>query len=159
MALLTALASLLGFSEGGKTGKAETPTGQGKQTGGKVYGEPGIDKIPARLTLGEWVINARAARYYGDAFLDAINKMRFPRIDTRSGSIIGYAAQTHYQYGGPVAVTEGNRGGDIVIANVLSAEDIYRVMGDAHKGSTVILNHIGAAIEKNHPVIRRLRSK
>ncbi len=48
-------------------------------TGGKVNG-PGTatsDSIPARLSDGEWVINAKASKHYGDGLLAAINERRF----------------------------------------------------------------------------------
>lgn len=43
------------------------------------------DSILARLSVGEWVHNAKAVRYYGPAMMDAINRMQFPKFATGGG--------------------------------------------------------------------------
>ncbi|HHJ11890.1 MAG TPA: hypothetical protein ENK00_01815 [Chromatiales bacterium] len=56
----------------------------GFATGGPVVG-PGTstsDSIPARLSAGEYVVNARAVRAYGASFLEAINQMKLPRYSS-----------------------------------------------------------------------------
>ncbi|HLW82550.1 MAG TPA: hypothetical protein VKS20_10980 [Candidatus Acidoferrales bacterium] len=45
--------------------------------GGPVSGERGVDRVPAMLTHGEYVINADAARSFGASNLDAINARKF----------------------------------------------------------------------------------
>lgn len=46
------------------------------------------DSILARLSVGEYVHNAKAVRYYGPAMMDDINRMRFPKFATGGG--VGY---------------------------------------------------------------------
>jgi len=46
---------------------------KGYQTGGKIPGYGGGDKVPALLEEGEWVINKEASRAVGDNVLAAIN--------------------------------------------------------------------------------------
>ena len=53
---------------GGDGGKAPVK----KARGGQVHGRAGVDRIPAMLTQGEFVVNADAARAYGPE-LEAIN--------------------------------------------------------------------------------------
>lgn len=51
-------------------------------TGGKLTG-PGSDRSDNLLlwgSPGEWMINARASRYYGDAFMHRLNSMQLPRF-------------------------------------------------------------------------------
>ena len=43
-------------------------------TGGRISGPAGIDKVPAMLTEGEYVINANAARKIGVPTLEKINR-------------------------------------------------------------------------------------
>jgi hypothetical protein len=45
--------------------------------GGKVTGPSGIDRVPAMLTEGEYVINARAARKIGMPALESINAGKY----------------------------------------------------------------------------------
>ncbi len=52
-----------------------------KATGGKLFG-PGTgtsDSILLWGSRGEWMIRERAARYYGDGFMRAVNNMELPR--------------------------------------------------------------------------------
>lgn len=56
----------------------------GHATGGPIRG-PGTstsDSIPARLSDGEWVIQASAVSHYGHAFMDAINNKRLRKLAT-----------------------------------------------------------------------------
>lgn len=51
-------------------------------TGGKLTG-PGSDRSDNLLlwgSPGEWMINARASRYYGDGFMHRLNSMQLPRF-------------------------------------------------------------------------------
>jgi hypothetical protein len=48
-----------------------------KFSGGAISGTPGIDKIPAMLTEGEYVINANATRKIGRSTLDKINAGKY----------------------------------------------------------------------------------
>jgi len=77
---------------GGDTGGAETAP-QGAARGGRIFG-PGSatsDSVLARLSAGEWVINAGAVAHYGDRMMAAINSMRYPR-GFAAGGLVGYAA-------------------------------------------------------------------
>jgi TP901 family phage tail tape measure protein len=53
-------------------------------TGGKITGPAGIDKVPAMLTEGEYVINANAARKIGIPSLEKINSGKF-----NEGGLVG----------------------------------------------------------------------
>ena len=48
-----------------------------RNSGGPVSGSPGIDRVPAMLTEGEYVINARAVRQIGMGNLEKINRGKF----------------------------------------------------------------------------------
>ena len=81
-ALPEGVINLQGYAKGGKI--------PGYASGGKLYG-PGTetsDSIIARLSRNEWIINARAARFWGDDFLRSINSMRLPRFAT-GGPVTG----------------------------------------------------------------------
>ena len=49
--------------------------------GGRVFGSPGIDKLVARLSNGEFVITADAADYWGDDFLNSVNSKKLPDLN------------------------------------------------------------------------------
>jgi hypothetical protein len=49
--------------------------------GGRVFGSPGIDKLVARLSNGEFVITADAAEYWGDDFLNSVNNKKLPDLN------------------------------------------------------------------------------
>lgn len=85
-------------------------------TGGKVSylasggvaglhpGRPkGTDTIPAWLSPNENVTNARASKYYGQPFMNAINQMKFPK----------YLAQGGLAGGGEAAIAAALSGGSI----------------------------------------------
>lgn len=46
--------------------------------GGTLFHPQGTDTVPAMLTPGEWVINRRASRAFGDNFMRKINNMDIP---------------------------------------------------------------------------------
>jgi len=78
------------------TNVAKTESKKGvKGSGGYIAGTPGVDKIPAMLTNGEYVINAESARRLGPEFLTAMNsygKKGFYRggpIRRKGGGIAG----------------------------------------------------------------------
>lgn len=58
---------VLGFAGGGAWSRS-----------GRLAGYGGGDRIRALLEAGEWVIRKEAVRKYGDAFMAAINSLRFP---------------------------------------------------------------------------------
>jgi hypothetical protein len=49
--------------------------------GGRVFGSPGIDKLVARLSNGEFVITADAVDYWGDDFLNSVNSKKLPDLN------------------------------------------------------------------------------
>ena len=71
----------------GKSWLEKTMSWTGRQalySGGNVSGPAGIDKVPAMLTEGEYVINANAARKIGMPALEKINAGRF-----NEGGLVG----------------------------------------------------------------------
>lgn len=86
--------------------------GSGRAQGGPIYG-PGTqtsDSIPIWASRDEWVIKARAAKYYGNRFMSAINNMRIPKKllqfslgGSVSDALAGLSVpRTHFATGGPV---------------------------------------------------------
>jgi len=72
------------FAQGGQIPKFSTG-GYGKFTG---PGTGTSDSILAMVSNGEYIHTARAVRYYGTEFFDAINQLKFPRY-ARGGSVGG----------------------------------------------------------------------
>jgi hypothetical protein len=74
-------------------------TAAGFWGGGKLPGtppsDPTVDNIPAvgpggtpfRVRSNEWVISEPASKFYGDARMDAINNMTYPRLSPGAGSM------------------------------------------------------------------------
>lgn len=50
------------------------------QTGGRLTGFGGGDRIKAMLEPGEWVIRKEAVKKYGNAFMAMVNSMKLPRV-------------------------------------------------------------------------------
>ena len=83
MALQESAQRILGaaFSAGGEV--------QSFNTGGAVSG-PGTstsDSILARLSDGEYVVNAKSTRHYGVGFMEAVNQRKLPKYAT--GGLVG----------------------------------------------------------------------
>lgn len=67
------------------------PAGEvGAQTGMRISGYGGGDRVPALLEPGEWVIRKEAVRKYGDAFLARLNAGLLPRFAS-GGKVFGDA--------------------------------------------------------------------
>lgn len=83
----------------------------GLAAGGRVRGQAGIDRVPAWLTAGEYVINAASVRRLGVGFLEGINRFARgglvgpPRIPFATG---GLAAAAAGDGGRPVHLHLGN---------------------------------------------------
>jgi hypothetical protein len=77
--------------------------------GGKVRGAGTTtsDSIPAWLSDKEWVINARAARYYGDQIMSAINRMRLPKDMFRGFHAGGLVQAATAMRGPPLRLATG----------------------------------------------------
>src|SRR5690606_26510051 len=70
---------------GGGGSSSDKSTGFAR--GGRVHG-PGTatsDSIPARLSVGEYVVNAKAVDHYGPGLFAALNSMRLPLDDLLLG--------------------------------------------------------------------------
>lgn len=107
-----ALASAAGFA-------VQAATGAGFASGGYVSG-PGTstsDSIPARLSNGEYVINAQSVDRYGRAFFDRLNNLM----------------PSSFANGGPAG------GGEIVIVNPPSERDFEKFIS-SNRGRRLIVN-------------------
>ncbi len=77
----------IGLSKGGAVGDGGSQ--QNLATGGFVSGAGTAtsDSIPARLSNGEFVHQAKAVNFYGKRVMDDINNMRIPKIKVREGNL------------------------------------------------------------------------
>lgn len=100
-----AVASAIGGALGGMGGGS---TAQPFATGGPVSGPGGVDRVPARLTAGEFVMNTGAVSKYGVGFMHAINAQRFATggLVQRLGEFMT-PAPMHFAAGGPVPAAAG----------------------------------------------------
>jgi hypothetical protein len=73
----------------------------GMAAGGSVHGPSGTDRIPAWLSLGEFVVNAKAVAKYGREMFAAYNSLQIPRF--ASGGYVD-------SFGDPVGYTEPSTG-------------------------------------------------
>jgi hypothetical protein len=91
---------------------------QGLARGGPVWGRgtSTSDSIPAWLSSGEWVHNAKAVSYYGQAFMRAINNRVIPKDAFRGFSMGGLVSAAtsmpmrmplRFADGGPVPAAGG----------------------------------------------------
>src|SRR5581483_2780665 len=82
-----------------------SPGGVGAAGGGLVTGGsrmPRADDIPARLSHGEYVVQASAVDKYGTGFLDSVNAMHFAD-GGYTGDLSGLGAWTQGQYNATTA--------------------------------------------------------
>lgn len=77
------------FSKGGTATVAQRPTGY--NTGARIAGFGGGDKVHSLLEPGEWIIRKEAVQKYGDAFMSSVNNMRLPGF-SMGGSISSAAS-------------------------------------------------------------------
>lgn len=71
--MIRAMGAAGGGASGGGGGGGVGPVGE-FASGEPVTGLPGIDRVPAMLTAGEFVISSPTARELGDGFLRALNE-------------------------------------------------------------------------------------
>jgi len=119
---------------------------KGFATGGYVTG-PGTstsDSIPARLSAGEYVINAAAVKRVGVAFLHAINNSGF----ASSGPSLAFAAGGLVPSQKPAAPQSGQ---GVRILNVIDPNLVHDYIASA-EGEKVIINHI----ERNAGRVRQV---
>lgn len=91
----------------------------GHATGGPIRG-PGTstsDSIPARLSDGEWVIQASAVSHYGHAFMDAINNKRLRKLAT-GGPVSVPPVPSYSEPGLSDAMRDGRTGAQVVASPV-----------------------------------------
>jgi TP901 family phage tail tape measure protein len=110
----------------GKRGGEMTHQGIRRDIGGPVPGPSGIDAdiIPALLSPHEWVIRQRAARYYGNAVMRALNDMRIPRDVLRGyGTAVGVPIDGRkFQAGGEADSFSGRSG--VIPATIIANEEM-----------------------------------
>ncbi|UXO93747.1 tail tape measure protein [Pseudanabaena phage Pan1] len=157
MLLLKALKSVLGFSEGGEVGGGGgSPLRMA--TGGFVSG-PGTgtsDSIPAMLSNGEFVINARATEQFLP-LLEAINAGQSIAMNTG-----GLAVQGSLQATAPTAMPANENaessgasagGRAVTVNNYITSKAIAEAL-DTPDGETVIIN----IIERNRTTVKGVLS-
>lgn len=91
----------------------------GHATGGPIRG-PGTstsDSIPARLSDGEWVIQASAVSHYGHAFMDAINNKRLRKLAT-GGPVSVPPVPSYSEPGLSDSLRDGRTGAQVVASPV-----------------------------------------
>lgn len=91
----------------------------GYATGGPIRG-PGTstsDSIPARLSDGEWVIQASAVSHYGHAFMDAINNKRLRKLAT-GGPVSVPPVPSYSEPGLSDSLRDGRTGTQVVASPV-----------------------------------------
>ncbi|RDE96489.1 phage tail protein [Aggregatibacter aphrophilus] len=99
----------------------------GHATGGPIRG-PGTstsDSIPARLSDGEWVIQASAVSHYGHAFMDAINNKRL--LKRASGGPVSVPPVPSYSEPGLSDSLREGRGGTQVVASPVNIQQTLAV--------------------------------
>ena len=65
------------------------PAPQNMDLGGMVEGPAGVDKVPANLTAGEFVMPVNVVNTYGEGFMESIRSMEMP-----GGNIFNYSFDT-----------------------------------------------------------------
>lgn len=155
--LLAAMASMAGATQIALV-TAQTVQGQGMVDGGVVQGPPGIDKVDARLTAGEYVIPAGPTRSYGTVVMDAIrNKLIPPEwLQSMVGNLpnpVRAMNTVAFNTGGyvPFQAQEKKQEQVINIINVTDTAEIDRHLA-SYKGNQTFLN----LISKNAKAIQRL---
>ncbi|WP_233118066.1 hypothetical protein [Aggregatibacter actinomycetemcomitans] len=99
----------------------------GYATGGPIRG-PGTstsDSIPARLSDGEWVIQASAVSHYGHAFMDAINNKRL--LKRASGGPVSVPPVPSYSEPGLSDSLRDGRAGAQVVASPVNIQQTLAV--------------------------------
>lgn len=102
------------------------PTGMRFASGGLVTGPGGIDRVPALLTAGEYVLQASAVERLGIGFLEAINQSGWkPGRVARGESVSGSGTVTNHFGGITIQVEQVGRL-DEVLDTVMSEESRLR---------------------------------
>ena len=85
--------------------------------GGTPFKPRGTDTVPAMLTPGEWVINRRASRAFGDNFMRKINAMDIP------GAMDALMKRSKWTPSGGVYYTTNNYNNQSVTQNFSREKD------------------------------------
>jgi hypothetical protein len=102
------------------------PTGMRFASGGLVTGPGGIDRVPALLTAGEYVLQASAVERLGIGFLEAINQSGWkPGRAARGESVSGSGTVTNHFGGITIQVEQVGRLDEVLDA-VMSEESRLR---------------------------------
>lgn len=108
------------------SGGGGEPTGMRFASGGLVTGPGGIDRVPALLTAGEYVLQASAVERLGIGFLEAINQSGWkPGRVARGESVSGSGTVTNHFGGITIQVEQVGRL-DEVLDTVMSEESRLR---------------------------------
>lgn len=106
------------------------------QTGGRLTGFGGGDKIKAMLEPGEWVIRKEAVRRYGNAFMSAINSMKLPRLPVPQLDLASVRMRAprvpaqKFQLGGAVAGREAGTGRTVNLNLSLGGAETFPLQGE-----------------------------
>lgn len=147
-------ASIFSGGPGGGSGGAP-PSSSPFAAGGRVRGRggPTSDLIPALLSDGEFVVNARAARAFLPV-LEAIN--RSDRLGLAAGGLANEASVLPAQPRGsvqPASVSDSRARNNITIIPTINASDVVDTF-DSDDGDRVLVN----MLERNRTTIRGILS-
>lgn len=151
---------LIGGLFGGAGGGGGGSRAPGFASGGMVLG-PGTetsDSITARLSRNEFVQPARAVHYYGAEFMEALRRLRVPKMESHRFTP-SVPRIPRYADGGLVAdpaTAAPAANFEVAIANVSSEQEALRLLG-SRRGREIIFNHIGA--DGGHQVSKILGSR
>lgn len=163
-----ALNIISGFSGGGSGGISPsdaigTPFKKGGMvkaaTGGFITGNGTgtSDSIPARLSTGEYVVQAKAVRHYGLNFVEALNRMA---LDNQSGLrkfSITRPRRASFAAGGIVDSGAGTKDqvpqtSSLRIINLLDSDESIENFMSSSSGEKIVINHM----RRNSSVLRSL---
>lgn len=105
-------------------------SGEGFAGGGVARGPSGVDKVPAWVTAGEWIINKDSSRKYG-AILRAINDGTFKMPRFNLGGVAGALASSMrpLKFAGGGAVPTMTGGGLMQVDLNFGGGNVFHLMG------------------------------
>jgi TP901 family phage tail tape measure protein len=121
--------------------------------GGEVFGRSGRDKVPARLTAGEYVNKKGAVDHYGVGVFEALNQRRIPK-----GFLSGFGGLTprmssRFFAEGGLAVGRGEPEGTGLQINNIVDPDLFGSYLTGNEGQDMIINVIS---QNQYEIKRRL---
>lgn len=162
-----ALNIISGFSGGGSVSASPsdaigTPFKKGGlalATGGFITGNgtSTSDSIPARLSDGEYVVQAKAVRHYGLNFVEALNRMA---LDNQSGLrkfSVTRPRRASFAGGGIVDSGAGTKEpvpqvSSLRIINVLDSDESIENFMASSSGEAIVINHM----RRNSSILRNI---